>query len=366
MTKNDRQPWSVRYFDALVKLRPWPGKSTVSAGLGLGRKSVPGILKLYHPGSTPDDGGVARITISKPLVLSWKQHFVIEAEGVQGEGRVLFPTEDASLPRNRDKRREWLRLLMGSEKDMITALAEEKGMVGISGGEIIGFSGLNEEEIKRIGRELEAEGRILIVSFSPLFLLAREQFDFLCEKVTDHIAAFHRMHADETGIPFERLVRRFRPHPRVLLLAVRTLIKKGRIKARADRLALSDFQLRLSAEEEKILRELESMYLNGKFRSVTLEEMRKRFRLSERKLNLMTSLLIERKKIVQSNEGFILHSTWLEEIIGQLRASGKRELTVPEFKQMTGLTRKYAIPLLELLDQIGVTRRQGPSREIVS
>jgi len=61
----------------------------------------------------------------------------------------------------------------------------------------------------------------------------------------------------------------------------------------------------------------------------------------------------------------ILHSKWLDEIISRIEKSKKRELTVADFKELTGLTRKYAIPLLELLDQMGVTRRKGRIREIL-
>jgi selenocysteine-specific elongation factor len=79
----------------------------------------------------------------------------------------------------------------------------------------------------------------------------------------------------------------------------------------------------------------------------------------------MIALLTEREKIVLGKDGFILHSRWLDEVIQQVRNSGKRELTVSEFKEMTGLTRKFAIPLLELLDQMRVTRRRGSTREIL-
>jgi selenocysteine-specific elongation factor len=79
----------------------------------------------------------------------------------------------------------------------------------------------------------------------------------------------------------------------------------------------------------------------------------------------MLSLLIERKKIVQGKDGLILHSRWLDKIISRIKKFGKRELTVADFKEMTGLSRKYAIPLLELLDQVGVTRRKGSLREIL-
>jgi selenocysteine-specific elongation factor len=74
---------------------------------------------------------------------------------------------------------------------------------------------------------------------------------------------------------------------------------------------------------------------------------------------------VERRKIVLGRDGFLLHSKWLDDVILAVRSSGKKELSVSDFKQMTGLTRKYAIPLLELLDELGVTRRKGPVREII-
>jgi selenocysteine-specific elongation factor len=77
------------------------------------------------------------------------------------------------------------------------------------------------------------------------------------------------------------------------------------------------------------------------------------------------AILIERKKVVRSTEGFFIHARWLDEIIRKVRGLGKKELTVADFKAMTGLSRKYAIPLLELLDEMGVTRRTGPGREIL-
>jgi selenocysteine-specific elongation factor len=80
---------------------------------------------------------------------------------------------------------------------------------------------------------------------------------------------------------------------------------------------------------------------------------------------MLLSLLIEREKIVQSKDGFFLHSRWLEEIISKLKEHSGKELTVSDFKKMTGLSRKYAIPLLELLDQMGITRRISPSRRVI-
>ncbi len=107
------------------------------------------------------------------------------------------------------------------------------------------------------------------------------------------------------------------------------------------------------------------MYFKGEFRSVSLQDLHQEFHLPSQKLNMMLSLLIERKKIVQGKDGFIIHSHWLDEIIAKIRNFGKKELLVADFKKMTGLSRKYAIPLLELMDQMGITQRKGSSREIL-
>jgi selenocysteine-specific elongation factor len=121
----------------------------------------------------------------------------------------------------------------------------------------------------------------------------------------------------------------------------------------------------LTPEKEKILKDLEEMCFKGEFCPFSFEELQKHFRLSSKMLDRMLSLLIERKKIVQGKDGLILHSRWLDKIISMIKKFGKKELTVADFKKMTGLSRKYAIPLLELLDQTGVTRRKGSLREIL-
>ncbi len=107
------------------------------------------------------------------------------------------------------------------------------------------------------------------------------------------------------------------------------------------------------------------MCFKGELRSVSMEDLGQKFHLSSKKLNTMLSFLIERKKIVQGKDGFIIHSRWLEEIVAKVKNCDKRELSVADFKRMTGLSRKYAIPILELLDQMGVTQRKGSSREIL-
>jgi selenocysteine-specific elongation factor len=217
----------------------------------------------------------------------------------------------------------------------------------------------------KLSRVLEEEGELKILSFSPLHLLAQTSFDYLCDQILAYLSNFHSKNPGEIGAHVDSIGVRFKLHPRIVSLALKQLTRAGKVNEYGGLISQIGFQVQLSPEEEELLKDLEKMSLKGELHSTSFEELKKRFRLSTKNLNRMLDFLVERKKIVKGRDGYIIHSSWLEELIQKLKNSGKRELSISEFKAMTGLSRKYAIPLLELLDQMGVTRRRGSGREIL-
>jgi len=264
------------------------------------------------------------------------------------------------------RRRERVTALpVGSEKERLAAVCRARGVRGVRDRDLVDLSFMSEERIARLSEELEAEGKIKILSFSPLFLVSSDSFAYLCQKVLGYLEQFHKGHPSLKGIPLERLEARFGASRIVLRLAIKTLEKEEKVKTARDRLMLASHAVSLSPQDEQILSRLEQLYYQGEFRSASLGDVRKEFRLSEERLDRLISILADRKKIIQGPEGLYIHAHWLDDVVAKVRGSGKSEMTVGEFKAMTGLSRKYAIPLLELLDQIGVTRRRGSVREIL-
>jgi selenocysteine-specific elongation factor len=263
------------------------------------------------------------------------------------------------------KRKETRRLIFSGDKEMILALADEQGFRGLRGEEIENFSGLPAGEIEKLSRELEAEGRIRILGFSPLHLVAREGLDFLLEKILSFLKQAHAKIPGAAGVPLLKLQKRFGLPKEILSLALKTLQRRGLAREWGESVQLAGHEVRLTPAEEKMMARLEGLCLAGKLRTTSAEELQKQLRISQPKLARLLSLLVEKMKIVESRDGFFLHSHWLDDIIRTVREPGRKELSVAEFKQLTGLTRKYAIPLLELLDEMGVTKRKGPVREIL-
>ncbi len=356
------------FFDAVVDI-VLPGKAqTHDAAFVLKKEKVPGSFSFYKTSSPDSEKSFIAVSLSYPKTVKWGQTFDIQSPDsgkVLCSGKVLYPAAQKPLGKEAKKRTKLLIRLTGDKLEMLAVLTREKGIMGLGEKEILDFAPFTRKTLLPLSQKLEAAGQIRILSFSPLFLLSHVSFEFLKEKITAFIKRYQRTHPDEQGILENEVRQKFDLPDRIWLLALKHLFRENQIKEVGKRLFLFDFELTLTLEEEDLLNKLEEMCLEGKLHSVSMEDFQRRFNLSARRLQNLLSLLAERRMIVQGEDGFILHAHWLEDLVAKIRNLEGKELSVGQFKELTGLSRKYAIPLLELLDQMGVTRRRGPTREIL-
>jgi selenocysteine-specific elongation factor len=355
-------------FDARLDFPVKKAGASLKALIVIRKKSYAAEVHEYPRGGAAGDGGwFARVSADLPFYLKWKEDFEVQTEArlPLGRGVVLHPESEDPKKLKSAKRLPMLELLSGDEKDMLLALADEKGFEGLREKDALALSNVEPERLEAAARKLEEEGKARILVFSPLFILSQESFEFLCRRIVEFLAQFHEKHSDARGAAVDKIAKRFDLSETVLQLALKHLLKAGEVQVLDDIVALASFKVPLSPQEEDILIEMEKMCFDGKFSTVTLDDIRRKFQISTKRLQTLLSLLTERKKIVQGKDGFYIHSRWLDEIVNELRESRKKELSVADFKTMTGLSRKFAIPLLELLDEMGVTKRRGPGREIL-
>ena len=360
---------TTRHFDALLGFRQEKKTDHFEGALRFQFKRYPAGYSYYPRGKEVRTGEFfVQVSAPLPFSLKWKDRFEVlagDGETNIGTGTVLDPLSPDLRISGLKKRTAYLQGLSGEEKGMVLALCRKNGIEGLRDRELFDFCRLSLAELDEISRILESEGQVKILLFSPLFLVSQESFLFLCEKMLKFLAQFHKNNPGIQGVSLEKIQKRFDLSPKLLSLALRTLEREGKIRDLGFHFALSGFEAKLTASEEDLLKKMEEMYLKGEFQSVSLDEIRRNFCLSPAKAQKLLAFLVERKKVVQGKDGFMLHSAWLEEIIRKIRALGGKELSVSDFKKITGLSRKYAIPLLELLDEMGVTRRKGPLREIL-
>ncbi len=201
------------------------------------------------------------------------------------------------------------------------------------------------------------------VIVSPIVLAALEK------RALEVLAAFHAGQTLRPGMPREELrARAFAGAAPVAFDHVVTeLAAAGRIRVLPDAIALAGHEVRLSAAEEEARSLLLERARAARFSGVETAALAADAGRDPKLLERMTRMLVSERALVRIGETLLLTPEHLEALKQEVRRrwSTGSKLDVAAFKEMTGLSRKYAIPLLEYLDRQRVTRRSGNDRVVL-
>lgn len=251
---------------------------------------------------------------------------------------------------------------MPNKKDVILELARVKGSKGLSGNEIQNKTGLPLDAIQEHCQSLEGEGRLRILAFSPLLVMEKAALDDTEHAFFSLIQREQERTQQSGGIKKKYIFHISSLPNRMIEWILQKMIRSGKLREEHGILFAVRPEPALTPREKRLLSELKTMHDRGEFRRLNMSEIQRKLQLSTESFDRLLEDLLKNKKVLASRDGILFHSQWLDKIITAWKESGKKTFTVTEFKQATGLTRKFAIPLLELLDQTGVTRKEGSKR----
>jgi selenocysteine-specific elongation factor len=164
-----------------------------------------------------------------------------------------------------------------------------------------------------------------------------------------------------TGVQLQEALRL---EKNVLDAAAEALRTTGKVVEKNGRLGLAEHREQFSAEEGKRLEAVEGMLRRKLFAPPDAEEIARELRLDAKKLERTLAILIEHGRVVSVAEGLFFHAEAIERarqiLTDFLRKEG--ELESVKFKYLLETSRKFAIPLLDYFDRIGVTARRGYTR----
>jgi len=127
-------------------------------------------------------------------------------------------------------------------------------------------------------------------------------------------------------------------------------------------------EITLLPEEARAKEQIEAAFSAAGLKVPSLEEVLAKLPVEKGRAQKLLQMLLREQKLVKVTEGLVFHRAALDALRGMLegykKAKGSR-LPIGAFKDLTGVTRKYAIPLLEYLDRERVTRRVGDERAIL-
>ncbi len=150
----------------------------------------------------------------------------------------------------------------------------------------------------------------------------------------------------------------------VLKSVLARLSDEGRLVQRNQRLALADHRPTFQSKDALYLDAVESLFRRRAFRPPTPEQLANETGAAKETVKRIIGILIEHQKLIVIADGLVFHREAVDEaqekLVAHIREEGKLESV--RFKYVLDTTRKYAIPLLDYLDKLGVTRRVGNTR----
>ncbi|MGD0425111.1 MAG: selenocysteine-specific translation elongation factor [Candidatus Acidiferrales bacterium] len=312
-----------------------------------------------------------QLRLDNPLLLLPGDRFILRRFSpvvTIGGGTVL----DARAPRHKRKDAAvapFLGVLEHGKREEILAALVEAAPRGMTLPEILAQTGWIESDARVAAEKMAAAKRVRILVGAPVVLAPAQAVTECAAAIRKAVDAFHRANPLLPGIPKQELrARAGRERVEIFEAALGDLLAARAMVTAGDLVSLAGREVTLSADEtrakELIEREFESAGLTVPGFASVLAKLP----VDAPRAQKILQILLREKVLVKISSDLVFHRSTLlklRDLLAKYRKERGARLPITVFKELTGITRKYAIPLLEHLDREQVTRRAGDERVIL-
>jgi selenocysteine-specific elongation factor len=302
----------------------------------------------------------ARIVLREPALLLPGDRFIIRmfSPVVTIGGGVVVDTGDKRYRKgDRPGVAERLRTLAEAPAAERVALLVRESKYGMGMAELVARTGLTEREI--------AAGATVVAFPQPQPWFAdRAWFQSAREKLRHAVREFHQKNPLLPGIPKQDLRGRELPDsPAFLIDAI--LAEEKQIAVEGENVRLASHKLVLKQDEEQARTAIERAFEQAGLAVPGLPDVLAKSGVEAARARSLLQILLREKRLIRVSDDLVFHHSAMEKLRTMLAARQAARFNVGTFKDWTGISRKYAIPLLEYLDRERVTRREGDERVVL-
>jgi selenocysteine-specific elongation factor len=329
------------------------------------------VILLSQEELAPGESGLVQFRLASPLAVKPLDRFVIRNVSpalTVGGGHFLHinPPRHRRLQENVIQGLELLEKC--SEAERITYYLKESRAAGLSRQELVQLLSHNDAEIDPILKQLVKTGQIIPYDLeNNRYALGAEVKD-LQNQAAQFLQKFHREQPLKLGLSKEELRRRLPEELEVRLFnyLLGDMETQKRIVVDKELVRLASHRVVLGEEQEELAKKLESMYQKGGLTPPTLKEAGAALRAEGNRLQEIIKLLTSQGRLIKVKEDLLFHRSVMDTLKSKLVDYLKQnnEISVPQFKDLTQTSRKFAIPLMEYFDASRVTVRVGENRRL--
>jgi selenocysteine-specific elongation factor len=365
---------ATRRIDARLELLPSAPKLKQRSRVHLHAGTSETIADIFILGQNelaPGQNALVQLRLQDQLLVLPGDRFIVRQfspVATIGGGTVLDAL--ARRPTARDAGRvAFLETLERGDRVEILAAMAERALGGIGFQDIAARTAWLDDEIREVARKLTASGRVKNIA-EPLILIPAKAFEEARQKIAARVERFHKENSLLPGISREdlrsSLGRRVRAE--TFRAALEELVAQNKLELRGELVKRAGSSIHLDPDEARAKLQMEAAFAGAGLTVPAVKEVLRTLPVEATRAERILQMLLRDKNLVRITPELIFHRDALANLKRRLSAykqtKGER-ISVPTFKELTGISRKYAIPLLEYLDRERVTRRAGDERVIL-
>jgi len=316
----------------------------------------------------PGESGFVQLRLERPVVALPQDRFVI-----RGSAAIQTIGGGMILDSHPDKHRRYslsvvddLDLLKdGTNEQALRQHIQRSGMEGTTFEDLLNRVEMPPGEVQATIKKMAERGDLVFIDPERLKVIEKGQYKGLRELVLAQLGEFHRQSPMKSGLSKEELRTKLPLGVDIKLfqILINELIQSKEVMLEKDKLRLPGHQIS-SADKKGLVSRVEASVLKGGLQPPSPKELSDEWGENEGAVKAIFEHLVHEGKLVKIKGEIYIHRVSFENLKEELVVYLKshQEITTPQFKEMTRVSRKYAIPLIEYFDQSKLTIRIGEKR----
>jgi len=362
-----------RFFDAkfyLLKSAPRSLKHNDRIRLHIGTNEVIGRVSVLDKEEIyPGDGAYVQLRMEKAVVADIRDRFVVRTYSplVTIGGGIILDIQPKRHKRFSEKELERIKIFETNDPEkIIEQILIQNGFEFISIEEIAKRAVFKPDAVHRFIQALmKKEKCISHQEKGQQYFIHEKYYAEIKKKILHFLQEYHRTNPTRRGVSRNNLKVELRIKNSLLFNAMLDeLLKSGMIVIQDNWIASADHKIQVSNEQKNLMEKIVSHYFEEGFTTSNPDQVSEKLALSVQKVNEIISILLEKGDLIKIDEGIFIHRNRILEAQEKLISffNNHKTLTVGEFRQILNTSRKYAVPLLNYFDSLGLTVRQHDVR----
>ena len=319
----------------------------------------------------PGEKAAVQLRLDEPVCLVKDDRFVIRSYSpvrTIGGGQVLNPIPPKHKRFKADVVQGLQSIAERSMEELIDYYIDQTGHAGAAFSDLVLMTNITEKSLEQQLQALLSRKTVLLVDRDSRIYMHTNSFQQLRQDLTGHLERYHKTNPLKAGMPKEELKTKLPPNlsPKLFNLLMNQMLKDDDISVVEDTVHLASHTVALGADQEDIRDKIIKTYKESGLQPPYFKELGKQLTADPSRARDVLNLLVKEGRLVKVKEDLFFDADAVtrlkQRLVEFLTVNG--EISTPQFKEMTAVSRKYVIPLIEFFDAQNFTIRIGDIRKL--